>query len=85
MGEVARLLAEGLGRELEAEFVGKYREGVIRHCIADITRARELLGYEPRVTLEEGIPELLGWVRQQEADDRVAQATSELEARQLVR
>ena len=85
VGEVARLLAEGLGREHEAEFVGKYREGDIRHCIADITRARELLGYEPRVTLEAGIPELLTWVREQEADDRVAQATSELAARQLVR
>src|SRR5947209_3594739 len=85
VGEVARLLAEGLGREHEAEFVGKYREGDIRHCIADITRARELLGYEPRVTLEAGIPELLTWVREQEADDRVAQATSELETRQLVR
>jgi dTDP-L-rhamnose 4-epimerase len=85
VGEVARLLAEGLGREADAEFVGKYREGDIRHCIADITRARELLRYEPRVTLEEGIPELLGWVREQEADDRVAQATAELETRQLVR
>jgi len=85
VAEVSRLLAEGLGREADAEFVGKYREGDIRHCIADITRARALLGYEPRVTLEEGIPELLGWVREQEADDRVAQATSELEARQLVR
>src|SRR2546423_1904096 len=45
VGEVARLLSEGLGREHEAEFVGKYREGDIRHCIADITRARTLLGY----------------------------------------
>jgi dTDP-L-rhamnose 4-epimerase len=85
IGEVARLLAEGLGREPDAEFVGKYREGDIRHCIADITRARATLGYEPRVTLEEGIPELLAWVREQEADDRVAQATAELETRQLVR
>jgi dTDP-L-rhamnose 4-epimerase len=85
VGEVARLLAEGLGTKADAEFVGKYREGDIRHCIADITRARRLLGYEPRVTLEEGIPELLGWVREQEATDRVAQATAELETRQLVR
>jgi dTDP-L-rhamnose 4-epimerase len=83
--EVARLLAEGLGREADAEFVGKYREGDIRHCIADITRARRLLGYEPRVALEDGIPELLSWVREQEAADRVAQATAELESRQLVR
>jgi dTDP-L-rhamnose 4-epimerase len=85
VGEVSRLLAKGLGVEADPVFVGKYREGDIRHCIADITRARKLLGYEPRVTLEEGIPELLGWVREQEADDRVAQATAELETRQLVR
>ncbi len=85
VGEVARLLAEGLGVGADPELVGKYREGDIRHCIADITRARKLLGYEPRVTLEEGIPELLGWVREQEADDRVSQATAELETRQLVR
>ncbi|HEX8290218.1 MAG TPA: hypothetical protein VF570_00605, partial [Pyrinomonadaceae bacterium] len=69
----------------EAEVTGKYREGDIRHCVADITRARELLGYEPKVTLEEGIPELLRWVKEQEAADRVAHATAELESRQLVR
>ncbi|HYH86651.1 MAG TPA: NAD-dependent epimerase/dehydratase family protein [Pyrinomonadaceae bacterium] len=83
--DVARLLAEGLGREVEPEVTGRYREGDIRHCIADITRARRLLGYEPRVTLEDGIPELLEWVREQEATDLVARATSELESRQLVR
>jgi dTDP-L-rhamnose 4-epimerase len=83
--EVSRMLAEGLGKDIEAEVTGKYREGDIRHCVADITRARELLGYEPQVTLEEGIPELLRWVREQEAADRVAHATAELESRQLVR
>jgi dTDP-L-rhamnose 4-epimerase len=83
--EVSRMLAEGLGKDIRAEVTGKYREGDIRHCVADITRARALLGYEPQVTLEEGIPELLRWVREQEAADRVAHATAELESRQLVR
>ena len=81
----ARLLASGLAKDLPPEIVGKYREGDIRHCVADISRARELLGYSPRVTLEEGIPDLLEWVRNQEAADRVAAATSELEAHALVR
>jgi dTDP-L-rhamnose 4-epimerase len=85
INEVARLLAEGLGKDLRPEIVGKYREGDIRHCVADITRARTLLGYEPRVTLEEGIPELLGWVREQSATDQVGRATAELESRRLVR
>ncbi len=85
IAQVTRLLSEGLGKNLEPEIVGKYREGDIRHCVADITRARNLLGYEPKVTLEEGIPELLEWVREQKPVDQVAQATAELETRQLVR
>jgi dTDP-L-rhamnose 4-epimerase len=82
---VSRLLAEGLGLDLEPEIVAKYREGDIRHCVADISKARALLGYEPQVSLERGIPELLSWVREQAAQDQVASATAELESRQLVR
>ncbi len=82
---VAQLLGEGLGKNLEPEIVAKYREGDIRHCVSDISRARKLLGYEPRVTLEQGIPELLRWVSAQSAEDQVRKATAELETRQLVR
>ena len=85
VNEVARLLIKGLGKNVQPAIVGKYREGDIRHCIADISRARKLLGYEPQVSLEQGIPELLGWVRHQTAIDRVAEATVELESRALVR
>ncbi|HVS22014.1 MAG TPA: NAD-dependent epimerase/dehydratase family protein [Pyrinomonadaceae bacterium] len=83
--QIARLLAQGLGKSLEPEIVAKYREGDIRHCVADISRARALLGYEPRVRLEQGIPELLQWVSRQEPEDQVSKATAELETRQLVR
>lgn len=83
--EISRLLAKGLGKDIEPEIVGKYREGDIRHCVADISRARDLLGYEPQISLPQGMPELLDWVRQQHAADQVAQATAELEERQLVR
>ena len=82
---VSRLLAEGLGVDLEPEIVGKYREGDIRHCVADISKAKSLLGYEPQMTLERGIPQLLSWVREQAAKDEVESATAELESRQLVR
>jgi dTDP-L-rhamnose 4-epimerase len=83
--DVGRHLADGLGVSLEPEVVGKFREGDIRHCVADITRARELLGYEPRVALKTGIEELLGWVKDQQAVDGVEHATEELAARGLVR
>jgi nucleoside-diphosphate-sugar epimerase len=41
-----------------------YREarvGDVRHSLADITRARELLGYEPTVGLEEGLRKTIEW------------------------
>jgi dTDP-L-rhamnose 4-epimerase len=82
---VSNLLAKGLGLNLEPEIVSKYREGDIRHCVADISKAKSLLGYEPGVSLEQGIPELLSWVRAQAAQDQVESATAELESRQLVR
>ncbi len=83
--EIAQLLAKGLGKDIEPTIVGKYREGDIRHCVSDITRARKLLGYEPKVNLEEGLINLLEWVRNQEADDRVVAATAELAAHSLVK
>ncbi|MBK9154765.1 MAG: NAD-dependent epimerase/dehydratase family protein [Chloracidobacterium sp.] len=83
--EIAKLLAKGLGKEIEPEIVGKYREGDIRHCVADISKARKLLGFEPQVTLEAGLEELLAWVSEQEADDKVQAATDELAAHSLVK
>jgi dTDP-L-rhamnose 4-epimerase len=83
--QVAQMLAEGLGKNIEPVITQKYREGDIRHCIPDLTSARTLLGYKPRVTLQQGIPELLQWVRSQTAQDGVEMATAELAARQLVR
>ena len=81
--EISLMLARGLGKDLRPEITGKYREGDIRHCVADISRARTLLGYEPKVTLAGGIPELLEWVRQQQAAE--ATQITELEQHQLVR
>jgi dTDP-L-rhamnose 4-epimerase len=83
--QIAELLAKGLGKEISPEIVAKYREGDIRHCVADISLARKLIGYEPSVTLEEGLAELLDWLAGQEADDRVEAATAELAAHSLVK
>jgi dTDP-L-rhamnose 4-epimerase len=81
----AHLLAGGLGKDLEPDVVARFREGDIRHCVADTERARTLLGFEPQVTLEQGMPELLAWIQDEPAVDHVSQATAELEARSLIR
>jgi dTDP-L-rhamnose 4-epimerase len=82
--EIAEQLAEVLGKsQIEPEITGKYRAGDIRHCFADISKARRMLGYEPRVTLENGLTELVGWLEGQTAEDKVEQARQELSARGL--
>jgi dTDP-L-rhamnose 4-epimerase len=82
--EVATKLAAVLGkRELEPELTGKYRVGDIRHCFADIARARELLGYEPRVRHEDGLGRLAEWLAGQVAHDKVGEARRELAERGL--
>jgi dTDP-L-rhamnose 4-epimerase len=82
--EIGQKLAEVLGKQhLEPEITGKYRAGDIRHCFADISKARGLLGYEPRISLEEGLEELVGWLQGQTAEDKVDQARQELLARGL--
>ena len=84
VGEVAAALASVLGRgEVGAEVSGRYRVGDVRHCFADIARARRVLGFEPAVSFEAGLEELGAWVARQGAQDRVEQAHGELDARGL--
>jgi dTDP-L-rhamnose 4-epimerase len=68
---------------LEPELTRKYRVGDIRHCFADITRARELLGYEPTTDLDVGMRELGRWLASESAVDRTEVAQRELERRGL--
>jgi dTDP-L-rhamnose 4-epimerase len=82
--QVAEQVAKALGKEhIHAEVTGKYRVGDIRHCFSDNSLARELLGFEPQVPLEEGLVELGEWLREQTASDRVEEASAELAARGL--
>jgi dTDP-L-rhamnose 4-epimerase len=78
--QVAGTLAESLGVQAEPQITGKYRAGDIRHCYADITLAREVLGYEPKHQFADGIGELVEWLRSQTATDRVSDATNQLTA-----
>jgi dTDP-L-rhamnose 4-epimerase len=83
--QVAHALAAGLDSDLEPVLNSQYRVGDIRHCVADPTRARELLGFEAATTLEQGMSALVEWLAGQEAVDRVDAATSALAARGLTR
>jgi dTDP-L-rhamnose 4-epimerase len=83
--DVARTLARAMGRNnITPHITGKYRVGDIRHCFADISLARTLLGFQPQVSFEDGIAALVDWLIGQIATDSVEQATEELSRRGLV-
>lgn len=82
--DIAHRMAAVLGKEyITPEITGKYRVGDIRHCFADISRARGLLGYEPQIEFEAGLSELADWLSGQSSEDRVDEARAELAARGL--
>lgn len=82
--ELARALAGQLGPSIEPELTGEYRAGDIRHCFADVSRARELLDFEAGVELEAGLPELAEWVSGQAVTEHGDGAVADLRARGLV-
>jgi dTDP-L-rhamnose 4-epimerase len=84
VGELARRLAGALGVATDPELTGEFRAGDIRHCFADVGRARELLGFEAKRRLEDGLPELAEWVARQQVDERGDEAIGRLRARGLV-
>ena len=83
--DIAKQLGKVLGKEgIEPVISGKYRAGDIRNCFADISRARDILGYRPEISLDEGLIELSSWLEVQSSEDRTEVASKELERRGLV-
>jgi nucleoside-diphosphate-sugar epimerase len=58
--DLVRTLQRILGSRVEPTF-GPPREGDVRDSQADITRARQLLGFLPAVSLEEGLRQTVAW------------------------
>jgi dTDP-L-rhamnose 4-epimerase len=83
--EIARLLARTLGIQIEPQLPGEYRQGDIRHCFADVSRARSLLGWEARTRLEDGVSELAAWAAGEQAQDLTDVANAELRALGIIR
>ena len=60
VNELVRLLLAELGSSVEVQH-GPPRPGDVRRHLASIELARELIGYEPRVPLRDGLAETVAW------------------------
>lgn len=82
--DVALRLAKVMGKEgIAPQIAGRHRAGDIRHCFADISKARTLLGYSPRVSFDQGLGQLAEWLEEQISTAPNTNAEAELAERGL--
>jgi nucleoside-diphosphate-sugar epimerase len=53
-----------LGKENIAPQYSPPRPGDIKHSLADITRARQIIGYEPAISFQQGIRQAINWYKE---------------------
>nr|WP_314553976.1 NAD-dependent epimerase/dehydratase family protein [uncultured Capnocytophaga sp.] len=81
---VATELSNNYGIQVPITISGNYRLGDIRHNYADITKAKQLLGFEPKVSFKEGLKQFTNWVNTQEIEeDKYQQSIDEMKAKGL--
>ena len=85
VNEIARTLARLLHKNIAPEILQRYRVGDIRHCFPDVAKIRDALGFEPRRGFEDGMAELIDWVRTvRKPPNRTAATLAELDRSRLV-
>jgi dTDP-L-rhamnose 4-epimerase len=83
---VAEALRSLLGCEGEIAITGRFRLGDVRHNVADLTKVRAALGFEPSVPIGEGLRRFVDWVRDEPLEvDRYEESLGELEAKGLLK
>ncbi|WP_022852561.1 SDR family oxidoreductase [Thermodesulfatator atlanticus] len=63
VNELYRLIAKIIGKDIEPRYE-KARPGDVRHSLADITKAQELLGLDDLTSLEEGLRRTISWYQE---------------------
>ncbi len=67
LAELYDHLRDAAGIDLVPVF-GPERQGDVKHSLADISKARQLLGYEPLVTVEEGLKKTFSWYKKAQSN-----------------
>lgn len=63
--QIATILKNAWGSNSELAVTGDFRVGDIRHCYADITKAKALLNFSPKISIEHGIEQFVNWAKLQ--------------------
>ncbi|HUS47022.1 MAG TPA: SDR family oxidoreductase [Phycisphaerae bacterium] len=62
LNQLLRLLGELLNIRVRAEYTDP-RPGDVKHSLADIARARDMIGYQPKIYFEHGLAKAIDWYK----------------------
>ncbi|MCM8782082.1 MAG: GDP-mannose 4,6-dehydratase, partial [Candidatus Omnitrophica bacterium] len=82
--KIAEVLIKLYGKKCRLQITNQYRKGDIRHCFADITKIKNLLGFRPKIDFENGMKELIAWSKKERAIDGFKKAKNELKRKGLL-
>ncbi|MHA1916677.1 MAG: NAD-dependent epimerase/dehydratase family protein, partial [Promethearchaeota archaeon] len=84
--EVAETLIGKINPKLSPIYNQQYRIGDVRHCAADISKIKKLLGFSPKISFNEGIEEYVNWIKtQKNSQDKTGKALCELVEKGLMK
>lgn len=81
--QIAQLLAKIYKSNISPEITYKTRKLDVRHCFADISKIKRLVGWQSKLRLEEGLAEVVVWAAREESEDKLDFALQQLEKRGL--
>jgi dTDP-L-rhamnose 4-epimerase len=83
--QVAQAVNRYFGDKSKVQVNGAFREGDIRHGMADLERSKSLIGYEPQVKFTDGLRNFLAWAEESAPElDGYARSLEEMRERGLL-
>jgi dTDP-L-rhamnose 4-epimerase len=81
--DIAVIIQQILKENIKPLITYKFRKGDVRHCIADISKIKKYLGFQPKTSLKEGMVKLIKWSENIKAEDKFHLAEKELKEKGL--
>lgn len=72
----AELMKDYLKSESPLNISGDFRVGDIRHCYAELSKAKEILNYSPMISFENGLKKFIEWVLKQPVQQDLSEIAS---------
>lgn len=84
--KVANSLIKAYEIDVPITVTGQFRLGDIRHNYADLTKIKNLLGFEPKINFEKGILKFTSWVLEQEIqEDKLSESLENMKNKGLLK